>query len=196
MKNEIFKNELNYIDDNVLRKFIIYCLENAPDYFYTVPASSSGKYHPTQDLGEGGLIRHTKAVVQVAMDLIRTEQFKIKGIDKKDDITSACILHDIIKNGFTDSGKTVTEHPLLASEFIEQMYLQWDYKEKSSIWTNKNYIQYLIKSHMGIWNKDKEGNEILPLVGEYNPFGKLVHLADYIASRKYIDMNQIGLFDK
>ena len=98
MKNEIFKNELNYIDDNVLRKFIVYCLENAPDYFYTVPASSSGKYHPTQDLGEGGLIRHTKAVVQVAMDLIRSEQFKIEGIDEKDDIISACILHDIIKN--------------------------------------------------------------------------------------------------
>ena len=195
MKNEIFKKELNYIDDTVLREFIAYCLENAPDYFYTIPASSSGKYHPIQDLGEGGLIRHTKAVVQVAMDLIKSEQFKIGDNDEKDNIIAACILHDIIKNGFTDSGMTLVEHPLLASEFVEQMYRQWEGEEKDFIWWNKICIQFLIKSHMGIWNKDKEGNEVLPLVGEYNPFGKLVHLADYIASRKYIDMNQIGLFE-
>lgn len=182
---EVFEKELNYIENKELRKFIKDCLEKAPDYFYHVPASSSGKYHPKQDLWDGGLIRHTKAVVQVAMDLIRCEQF-YGSEESKDEIISACILHDIIKNGFEDSGHTLTEHPLLASDFIQEVYSNGEYY---SIWTNKNAIQAMIKTHMGIWNKDKEGNEVLPLIGDYNDRGLLVHLADYIASRKYVDMS-------
>ena len=182
---EVFEKELNYITNENLKEFIIECLEQAPEYFYHVPASSSGKYHPYQDLGEAGLVRHTKAVVQVAMDLIRCEQFLVSK-ESKDEIISACILHDVIKNGFEDSGKTLIEHPLLASDFVQKVYDSGDYH---SIWTNKNAIQSMIKTHMGIWNKDKEGNEILPLIGNYNDRGLLVHLADYIASRKYVDMS-------
>lgn len=184
---EVFEKELNYITNEDLKEFVIECLEKAPEYFYHVPASSSGKYHPKQDLGEGGLIRHTKAVVQVALDLIRCEQF-YEAKESKDEIVSACILHVVIKNGFEDSGHTMTEHPLLACKFIEKVFIESD-KNYSKIWTNKNYIQALIKTHMGIWNKDKEGNEVLPLIGNYNDKGLLVHLADYIASRKYVDMS-------
>lgn len=181
-----FTKELEYIENEDLRYFVTQCLIQAPKYFYRVPASSSGKYHPKQDLGEGGLVRHTKAVVQVAMDLIRCEQF-LSSKESKDEIISACILHDVIKNGFEDSGKTDIEHPLLACEFIEKIFLSNEDYDK--IWTKKNLIQCYIKSHMGIWNKDKKGNEILPLIGEYNDCGLLVHLADYIASRKYVDMS-------
>lgn len=182
---EVFEKELNYIENEELKRFIIDCLEKAPEYFYRVPASSSGKYHPKQDLGEGGLIRHTKAVVQVAMDLIRCEQF-YGSKESKDEIISACLLHDVIKNGFEDSGHTLTEHPLLSSKFIQEVYDGGNYH---SVWTSKNGIQAMITTHMGIWNKDKEGNVVLPLIGDYNDTGLLVHLADYIASRKYVDMS-------
>lgn len=184
---EVFEKELNYIENEKLKEFITECLEKAPKYFYHIPASSSGKYHSKQDLGEGGLVRHTKAVVQVAMDLIRCEQF-YGAKESKDEIISACILHDVIKNGFEDNEHTLTEHPLLACEFIERVYIMSD-NDYHSIWTNKNAIQSMIKTHMGIWNKDKEGNEILPLIGDYNDRGLLVHLADYIASRKYVDVS-------
>lgn len=189
---EILRKELNLIENETLRRFVEYCLDDAPEYFYHVPASSSGKYHPKQDLGEGGLIRHTKAVVQVAIDLIRCEQFNMAK-EEKDNIISACILHDVIKNGFEDSQHTVTNHPLLASEFIENRYKEFkNICEKSnSTWIKKNYIRSLIETHMGIWNKDKEGNEVLPLIGDCQPCHLLVHLADYIASRKYIDMSQL-----
>lgn len=184
---EVFDKELNYITNVELKEFIIECLEKAPEYFYHVPASSSGKYHPKQDICEGGLVNHTKAVVQVALDLIRCEQFN-RSEENKNEIISACILHDIIKNGFEDSGKTLTEHPLLACEFIEKVFIESE-KDYSNIWSSVNLIQCFIKTHMGIWNKDKEGNEVLPLIYESHKCGLLVHLADYIASRKYIDMS-------
>ena len=184
---KVFEKELNYITNEDLKEFVIECLEKAPEYFYHIPASSSGKYHPYQDLGEGGLIRHTKAVVQVAMDLIRCEQFCGAKYDK-DEIISACILHDVIKNGFEDSSHTLIEHPLLASEFIQEVFNSSKITY-SKIWSSVNAIQHMIKTHMGIWNKDKEGNEVLPLISSYNDRGLLVHLADYISSRKYVDMS-------
>lgn len=37
-----------------------------PMDFFTQPASSSGKYHPSYALGVGGLVRHTKAAMIMA----------------------------------------------------------------------------------------------------------------------------------
>ena len=41
-----------------------------PDYFFSVSASSTGKYHPSFSLGNGGLLRHTKVVVKIAYELL------------------------------------------------------------------------------------------------------------------------------
>jgi len=181
---EIFEKELNYITNEELKEFIIECLEKAPEYFYHVPASSSGKYHPKMDLGEGGLIRHTKACVGVGIDLLRCEQFIENSKWNIDIVVSSLLLHDTIKNGFEDSGHTLSEHPLLACDFIENVFNKNNYNEKC-ITIQKELIKYCIKSHMGKWNMDKEEKEILPKPKA--EIEKLVHLADYIASRKYIN---------
>ena len=65
-KNErvaLFERELSYIKDENIKEFAKRIIEDADEYFFTVPASSSGKYHPDFARGEGGLVRHTKAVV-------------------------------------------------------------------------------------------------------------------------------------
>ena len=43
-----------------------------PEYVWTIPASSSGKYHPESDLGTGGLIRHMMSVAKIADEILRT----------------------------------------------------------------------------------------------------------------------------
>ena len=45
-------------------------IELLPNYFFEVPASSTGKYHPEFALGDGGLIRHTKVAVRIAYELL------------------------------------------------------------------------------------------------------------------------------
>ena len=42
-KISVFINEFNYIKDNNLNAFARELIANAEDYFFTVPASSSGK---------------------------------------------------------------------------------------------------------------------------------------------------------
>ena len=50
-------------------------IQNLPDYFFTVPASSSGKYHAKFASGEHGLIFHTKAAFYVATELLKNPLF-------------------------------------------------------------------------------------------------------------------------
>ena len=65
-----FAAELTLITDPGIRAFTEKCIEELPDYFFRVPASSTGKYHPRISLGEGGLLRHTQMAVQIAADLL------------------------------------------------------------------------------------------------------------------------------
>ena len=44
----------------------------------------------------------------------------------------------------------------------------------------------MISSHMGPWNQDFNGNEVLPKPS--NKFQRFVHMCDYLASRKVIDV--------
>jgi hypothetical protein len=191
--HEVFIEELNQISDEKLRGFVAEFLDTTvPKYFYHVPASSSGKYHPSQDLGEGGLVRHTKAVVRVALDLLRCELFVEDNSKNKDVAITACLLHDTFKNGIEDSGHTILEHPLLASETFYDIYTpivsnNEEFDKGEVIWLS-------IARHMGKWNTNDKGETILPR--PYNEYDKLVHLADYIASRKYINFEDLQQGDK
>lgn len=183
----IFINELDMIEDELLRDFAEYCLVRLPEYFFTMPASTTGKFHPSYTLGEGGLVRHTKAAVKIANDLLNIEQYQHLDSDA---IIFALLFHDGIKKG-KGSNYTVTEHPLLAAEFLGK---QIDaYEEDLSVYDDAvddlrlkvQNIKRLIKSHMGQWNQDyRTKREILPKPIEEDE--KFVHLCDYLASRKYI----------
>ena len=68
--HEIFNKELNYIKNERIKRSLVIMLDKLPDYFYEVPASSTGKYHPEYALGKGGLVRHTKAAIRIAKELL------------------------------------------------------------------------------------------------------------------------------
>lgn len=187
-KVTILQNELDYINDELLQEFISYCVEEAPDYFFTMPASTTGKFHPAYTLGEGGLIKHTKAAVKIAKDLLSLEQNKHLDADL---IIAALILHDSIKKGTGGSKYTVTEHPIYAADFIRgridefEIEYDMDADELEDLRLKVNQIQRLIKSHMGQWNLDyRLGKAILPKPVEEDE--KFVHTCDYLASRKYL----------
>ena len=43
---EVFNKELGYIKDERIRNSLKTMLNLLPEYFYQIPASSTGKYHP------------------------------------------------------------------------------------------------------------------------------------------------------
>jgi hypothetical protein len=76
-----------------------------PEYFYHVPASSTGKYHPDYALGDGGLYRHVQASVGIAVDLFRIYEFTP---NEEDLIIASLMLHDGWKQGLMVGSTTHT----------------------------------------------------------------------------------------
>lgn len=166
----VFSAELQLIKNQDLRAFAEYCLVRVPEYFFTIPASSTGKYHPPFSLGRGGLVRHTKAVVQWHVDLQRWWEE-----DPIDEAIVALILHDSHKNGLGDQGQgkyTAKNHAEIAAEEV----LRWG-KEFGLNTASLDLIYEGIKGHMGIWSSCFASRP-------ESQFAKKCSLADYCASRK------------
>src|SRR5574344_2607143 len=98
MKSDIFNKEISYIKNDKYKENVRVYLELLPDYFYHVPASSTGKYHPSFALGEGGLVRHTKVAVRMANEIIGGKTIGDKFTsDEKDLVLFSLMLHDGLK---------------------------------------------------------------------------------------------------
>lgn len=175
MKSEVLKNELDLIKDEKVKEFTEKALESLPDYFWTVPASSSGKYHPVYALGDGGLVRHTIAATNIAQMLLGLEQYKNIFDDKAHDcIIASIMLHDGFKQGKDSaSHHTVKDHATICSEWIMNEFGS-DLKITKK---DREFISELIRTHMGEWDENNKPT---------SPGQKFVHMCDYLASRKTI----------
>ena len=173
-----FERELNLIVDEDLRMAVkSYLEEETPDYFWTDGASSSGKYHPSFSQGCGGLVRHTKAVVMFAEELLRMSSYAYMREEYKDYVIAACLLHDTKKYGFTNEidKSEYKNHAVNASKAFA------DYAEQVMDYKPHFLLLNAISSHMGQWSTEKEDRP-------FTSVDRCVHLADYIASRPFIDI--------
>lgn len=182
-KIAIFKTEINYVRDNALREDLKVLIGLLPDYFFEVPASSTGKYHPAFSLGDGGLVRHTKAAVRIANELLNNNTVGSKfSLHDKDLIIIALTLHDGVKSGMEHSQYTKFDHPLLASKLIMEN------KDKVSMDVDDlRKVCSMIESHMGEWTYDNyHKKEVLPKPRTAEQ--RFVHMCDFLASRKFLDI--------
>lgn len=173
-----FERELNLIVNEDLRMAVkSYLEEETPDYFWTDGASSSGKYHPSFSQGCGGLVRHTKAVVMFAEELLRMSSYAYMREEYKDYVIAACLLHDTKKYGFTNEidKSEYKNHAVNASKAFA------DYAEQVMDYKPHFLLLNAISSHMGQWSTEKEDRP-------FTSVDRCVHLADYIASRPFIDI--------
>lgn len=181
-KTKVFEPEINYIENERYKENIRILIDLLPDYFFEVPASSTGKYHPTFALGTCGLVRHTKVAVKIAKELFNNES--ISGAythNEKDLMLMALILHDGLKSGLKKSEYTNFDHPLLVSNYIME--------NKDKLTLKENEIKFLcstIESHMGPWNTNNYSNVVLPK--PESRYQRFVHMCDYLASRKFLDV--------
>ena len=178
-REEVFKQELSYITDEEVRESLTKMINYIPEYFLTIPASSTGKYHPSYATGEGGLIRHTKAAVRMAHELFGIYKFPSH---TKDLIIMALVLHDSVKKGIEEEKYTRFDHPLVAVDFLKSHT-----KELTISKENIDFVSSCIASHMGRFNTSEYSDVILPI--PKTPEEKFVHMCDYLASRKVIDIH-------
>lgn len=183
-KSRIFDSLLDTFENDDIRNFAKECIETIPNYFWEVGASSTGKYHPQYALGDLGLARHTCALVRFLNHILSIDCYKNEFTSRERDLLRvAGIMHDTRKSGNDDdymkSKFTKFDHPILAATEVRKMggFIPEDEVE---------FVASAIESHMGQWNTDKRSKTILPL--PENKYQKILHLADYLASRKDIEV--------
>ena len=118
-KIDLFKTELSYIKNLKYRESAKKMIELLPDYFFEIPASSTGKHHPKFAQNEGGLVRHTKVAVRMCYELSKNNTIGYSFTDdEKDLMLIALIMHDGVKSGLIKEKYTRVDHPLLCLPFL------------------------------------------------------------------------------
>jgi hypothetical protein len=185
----IFAHELSLIHDKDIKQFVIECFNKlCPDYFWTCPYSTTGKYHPQVSLGVGGLVRHTKLAVWWGLELLNAlgsspGLYDIPPARQHDEVIATLLLHDMIKNG---KGLNTQGYPLDRSVTgTHGVTLAEKIRVHPNIYLNNADSFYRILAgialHMGIWTTIVYNTIKIPGI---EPFIDLIHLADYCASRK------------
>jgi HD superfamily phosphohydrolase YqeK len=155
-----------------------YLEESVPDYFWEIGASSSGKFHPAFSQGKGGLVRHTKAVVMFAEELLRMSTYAFMRDEYKDYVIAACLVHDTAKYGAKEYDKAeYKNHAPAAAVAFDTWCISLDYD-------CSEFLLNAIASHMGQWSTDRDDRP-------FTNIDRCVHMADYMASRPFIDIPQI-----
>ena len=190
MKDKLFSKELSYIKSDSIRNSAITMINLLPDYFFEIPASSTGKYHPEFSLGDGGLVRHTKVAVKLANDLLNNECIGYSFTDiEKDLIIFSLIIHDGLKEGKIKEKYTVFNHPILIAEYVNEN------KDKLDLTVEElKLVIHMLQSHMGQYNTNQYSDIVLPIPN--NKYERFVHMCDYLSSRKYLNVkfidNEVG----
>lgn len=181
-KVEIFSVEINYIKNADLKESLKLIVDKLPDYFFYEAASSTGKYHPKYALGDGGLLRHSKAATKIGLELLNNPLIGSKYSPReKDMLLLSLLVHDGVKRGLTEEKYTRVDHPILMANFILDNYQTFKLNLEDA-----KFISDVIKTHMGPYNTDFNGNVVLET--PKNKYQSFVHMCDYLASRKCLEV--------
>ena len=175
MNSLFFKRELELIMDEDLRMAVKYYFdERVPKWFFESGASASGKFHPEFTKGEGGLVRHVKAVVLFAEELLRMSSYAYMPDSYKDYVIVACLIHDCAKYGMgneMDKSAYKNHAPNGAKMFDEFMFSTYGVHAPEKLLD-------AVRTHMGQWSEKDDK--------PFTSIDRCVHMADYMASRPFI----------
>ena len=176
--SEFFEREIQNIESEDLRDFVRWFFNtHIGAWFWKSGASSSGKYHPQFAQGDGGLVRHTRAVAMMCEELMRMSSYAYMRAEYKDYARVACLLHDVRKYGVNDEEdkSCYKNHGALAANAVALAWQEF-FNERAP-----ELLTMAIRSHMGQWVEDREDRP-------FTTIDRLVHLSDYIVSRSFFDI--------
>ena len=181
-KVKVFEGLLNKFETDEIRNYCTDMIKEIPDYIFTIPSSTSFKYHNKTQCQPHGQIFHILMFAEVMNYVFGLEYVKEKTNERQRDcLRCTPIFHDAIKCGLNGSRYTVHEHPMLAGEWVRNTSVEHDVDADT-----KAYIARLCESHSGEWTSTKRSKTVLPKPENDEQF--FVHMCDYLASRSNLDM--------
>lgn len=182
-QKKIISEFLSSLENKNMQQLGVELFNILPQYWYIVSASSSMKYHRYDVCGDYGLFIHSWRVEEFITYMLQLEQYSDKFTSiEKDAMRLSAFLHDGKKHGDDDSkGHTVFEHPKIMADTIRT------FKTENVDQDVLNFMGDIIETHMGQWNVNKKSKCELPKPTTLAQ--ELLHLADYLASRKSVSID-------
>lgn len=181
-KREVFSLLARNFETEEIKNYFLDMCEEIPDYIFTMPSSTSGKYHNPKQCERFGQIYHIFMFASILEHLLRLEHIKEKVNKPETRDCMRCIpaFHDAIKCGWNGSVHTVQNHPMLAHDWVLNTKVEHDISSGMKV-----FIADLCASHSGEWNKNRSGEEIMPKPKSDSE--KLIHECDILSSRPDLD---------
>ena len=182
-KQLVFKPLLKDFETEIFKDYFNDMVAEIPDYIFTMPSSTSGKYHNATQCEKFGQIYH-----EYMFASILNHRLRLKGNRKKystpeirDCMRCVPVFHDAIKCGWDGSTYTVHDHPMLAAEWVRNTKVEHDIPNEY-----KEILAGMCETHSGEWTTNKRSSVILP--EPRNDMELFIHECDILSSRADLDM--------
>lgn len=182
-KKAVFKELLDKFETEEVRLYCEDMIENIPDYIFTMPSSTSGKFHNTTQCLPHGQIYHIimfGAIMNYRLAL-KCNKEKFNNTIHRDAMRCVPIFHDAVKCGWNGSAFTVHDHPILAGQWVRETKVEHDIGDEI-----KEMIARMCERHSGEWTSSKRSKVVLP--EPETEMEMFIHECDILSSRSDIDM--------
>ena len=181
-KIEVFMPLTKNFETNIFKEYFLDMVTEMPDYIFTMPSSTSGKYHNAKQCETYGQLYHIYMFDSILNHLLRLKgnREKFPTPEERDAMRCVPTFHDAVKCGWNGSRYTVQDHPLLAARWVMETRVKHDIPVEY-----KQMIADMCESHSGEWNKSKSGKIIMSEPRNDREF--LIHECDILSSRPDID---------
>ena len=182
-KIAVFQPYLDQFETDEMRLYCADMIDPIPDYIFTMPSSTSGKYHTATQCQPHGQIYHIVMFAEVMNYrlALKGNKEKFKSPIQRDAMRCTPIFHDAVKCGWNGSIHSVHDHPMLAGQWVRETKVEHDVDDKI-----KEAIARMCERHSGEWTSSKKSKVVLP--EPENAMELFVHECDILSSRSNIDM--------
>ena len=181
-KRNIFDLLTANFETDTFKEYYLDMCEQMPDYIFTMPSSTSGKYHNKTQCQPHGQLYHIFMFHSILEHLLRLKGNKEKFSTPEERDAMRCVpaFHDAVKCGWGTSQYTVPDHPMLAARWVINTPTKHDIPMQY-----KQMIADMCEAHSGEWNKNRSGRVIMSEPRNDREF--LIHECDILASRPDLD---------
>lgn len=187
MKNQnkfnVFEPMLKNFETEEMKAYFSDMVQEIPDIIFTMPSSTSGKYHNKTQCENHGQVYHAymfNEILNYRLNLKGNKE-KYKSPTQRDCMRCVPVFHDAVKCGWNGSKYTVFEHPMLAHDWVLNTKVEHDINGKL-----KTVVADMCAAHSGEWTTSKRSSVVLP--EPKNDMELFIHECDILASRNNIDM--------
>lgn len=182
LKREVGSLLIEDFETDDMKIYFLEMCEEIPDYFFSMPSSTSGKYHNPKQCEKYGQLYHTFMFASILNHRLRLKGNRelYNTPETRDCMRCIPMFHDAVKKGWNGSMYTVANHPVLAAEWVRTIKVQHMIDQY-----HIEMIAGMCETHSGEWNKTKSGNVIMP--EPRNAMELFIHECDILASRADLD---------